>query len=196
MLSESAVFVLKIIMAKIAEIPQEIRLLSELKEHPSNPNSHSDLQIKEIRHLIKTHGYYAVTITIQKSTNTIIKGHGVREALIAEGYDKALVNVIDCDDTQALAILVADNKIATKSLIDDSALSKVIAGLSELNVPALDFGFNSDDLDELAGRIAGKQKEPPEDFNEYDEDIEVEYECPKCHYKWSGKPNSDVETDK
>lgn len=29
----------------------------------------------------------------------------------------------------------------------------------------------------------------PNDFNEYDENIETEYCCPKCKYRWSGKPN-------
>jgi hypothetical protein len=29
--------------------------------------------------------------------------------------------------------------------------------------------------------------EPPNDFNEYDEAIDTEHECPKCGYQWSGK---------
>lgn len=29
---------------------------------------------------------------------------------------------------------------------------------------------------------------PPEDFPEYDEDVETEYRCPHCGYEWSGKP--------
>jgi hypothetical protein len=29
---------------------------------------------------------------------------------------------------------------------------------------------------------------PPEEFGEYGEDIETQYCCPKCGYKWSGKP--------
>ena len=30
--------------------------------------------------------------------------------------------------------------------------------------------------------------EAPEDFLEYDEDLETEYHCPKCGYEWSGQP--------
>jgi len=141
--------------AKIAELPQQIMDLMELKQHPKNPNKHPDSQIATLRHLIRTHGYYAVSITIQKSTNTIIKGHGVREALLAEGYDKALVSVKDCDDAEALAILIADNKIASDSIIDDISLQNAINELSEMDVPALDFAFDEDDLSELADRILG-----------------------------------------
>ncbi len=182
--------------SKTAELPQEIILLSDLKPNPHNPNTHPERQIKKIRHLIKTHGYYAVTITIQKSTGLIIKGHGVHEALQLEGYDKALVNVKDCTDAEADAILIADNQIASDSIIDDSSLQQLITQLSEQNVPSLDFGFDSKDLEDLASRIIGKQVEPPEDFQEYGDDIETQYCCPKCGYEWSGKPKSDgVETD-
>ena len=177
--------------AKTAELPQQIMDLMDLKEHPQNPNKHPDSQIEKLRHLIKTHGYYAVSITIQKSTNTIIKGHGVREALMAEGYDKALVSIKDCDNTEALAILVADNKIASDSIIDDISLQKAINELSEMDVPSLDFAFDADDLSELADRIIDKNVEAPEDFAEYGDDIETEYCCPKCGYEWSGKPKSE-----
>jgi hypothetical protein len=41
---------------------------------------------------------------------------------------------------------------------------------------------------ELNGTIVAEVS-APEDFNEYDEDIETAYCCPKCGYTWSGKPN-------
>jgi len=33
------------------------------------------------------------------------------------------------------------------------------------------------------------QATPPEDFQEYGEDIETEHKCPKCGYEWSGAIN-------
>jgi hypothetical protein len=33
--------------------------------------------------------------------------------------------------------------------------------------------------------------QPPEDFGSYDENIETQYCCPKCGYKWSGKADSE-----
>ena len=35
--------------------------------------------------------------------------------------------------------------------------------------------------------------EPPDDFKEYNEDIETEHVCPRCGYRWSGKINLDAE---
>ena len=38
--------------------------------------------------------------------------------------------------------------------------------------------------------------EPPDDFKEFDESIEIEHECPRCGYKFSGGKitNNDIET--
>lgn len=35
---------------------------------------------------------------------------------------------------------------------------------------------------------AQEEAKPPEDFAEYGENIQTEHSCPKCGYKWSGKP--------
>jgi hypothetical protein len=47
---------------------------------------------------------------------------------------------------------------------------------------ALPESVDGDSLDALREWMAD---EPPEEFPEYGEDIEVEHECPKCGYKWS-----------
>jgi len=39
----------------------------------------------------------------------------------------------------------------------------------------------------LIDSLSDAHEESPEDFSEYGEDIETEYCCPKCGYKWSGK---------
>ena len=45
------------------------------------------------------------------------------------------------------------------------------------------------DLTGFDEEILTDERTPPEDFKEYDENINTEYECPKCGYKWSGKQN-------
>ena len=47
-------------------------------------------------------------------------------------------------------------------------------------------GFGASALDGLLTDQAAP--EAPDDFPEVDEDIPTEYECPKCSFKWSGKP--------
>jgi hypothetical protein len=45
--------------------------------------------------------------------------------------------------------------------------------------------FSNEELERLRGDMP---TEAPEEFNEYDEEIDTEYCCPKCGYTWSGKP--------
>ena len=58
-----------------------------------------------------------------------------------------------------------------------------------------DWGFNAEKLAawnnnaanvRLMQEIEESETTPPEDFPEYDEDIETEHRCPKCGYDWSG----------
>lgn len=131
--------------------------IEELIPHPKNPRQHDDKQISKLRHSIKTHGFAKGSVVIQKSTGYILTGHGIVEALRKEGYDSVDVIEVDLPDEKALAFLVADNHIAEQSFWDDIGLQNVINELSELNVPALDFGFDEDDLTALADRILGNQ---------------------------------------
>ncbi len=47
----------------------------------------------------------------------------------------------------------------------------------------LEWGFESFELG-----LGGDDVSSPDEFPEYDDDIETEYCCPKCGYEWSGKP--------
>lgn len=49
----------------------------------------------------------------------------------------------------------------------------------------LEWGFEKA---ELEGQ-AEEDVTPPADFAEYDDEIATEYCCPKCGYRWSGKPS-------
>lgn len=170
--------------------------IERLVPHPKNPNTHNDRQIKKLRHLIKVHGYSKGSVVFQTSTHYLLAGHGVIEALKLEGYTHVDAIELDVDDGKAEAFMVADNKIAEDGVIDNMALQNLISELSAMDIPSLDFGFDSDDLERLASDILGKQVDAPDDFQEYGDDIETEYCCPKCGYEWSGKPKSDgVETD-
>ena len=127
--------------------------IERLVPHPQNPNTHDDRQIKKLRHLIKTHGYSKGSVVYQLSTHHILAGHGLVTALKAEGYTHVDAVELDIDDDKAKAFMIADNKIADDSVIDNTLLNNLISELSAMDVPSLDFGFDSDDLSELADRI-------------------------------------------
>lgn len=152
-------------MVKSAELIIVKKKIAELIPNPKNPNTHDERQINKLSHSIKKHGFVKGSVVIQKSTSTIIAGHGIIEALKKLGYDEVDVIEADLTDEQADAFLIADNHIASQSVIDDISLQKLINELSDLNVPAIDFGFDQDDLDALAGRILAwnpKEKEMPD----------------------------------
>ena len=57
----------------------------------------------------------------------------------------------------------------------------LLSGLDELPV-----SVDAEMLSLLSSTLDLGGLEAPEDFPEYDEDIEVEFRCPKCGYEWSG----------
>ena len=71
------------------------------------------------------------------------------------------------------------------------------AGLAEWGLDAEALATWNDDAANLAVMLEAEQEAeevaPPDDFKEYDEDIETEHVCPKCGYRWSGKINLDAE---
>ncbi len=152
---------------KSAELLFVRKRFDEIQPHPKNPRVHDDRQIGKLRHSIRTHGFAKGSIVIQKSTGYILAGHGIVEALKKEGYNGADVVEVDLPDDKAMAFMVADNVIAEQSTWDDPSLQQLITQLSEQNVPSLDFGFDSKDLEDLATRImaesGGYQPEPQDD---------------------------------
>jgi hypothetical protein len=127
--------------------------LDRLIPHPKNYNTHNDRQIKKLRHLIKTHGYSKGSVVFQTSTHYLLAGHGILEALKAEGYTHVDAVELDVDDSKAEAFMIADNKIAEDAVIDNIALQNLISELSAMDIPSLDFGFDADDLERLASDI-------------------------------------------
>ena len=85
------------------------------------------------------------------------------------------------EDEERLALAVFDpitNMAETDAAILDELLQQVNTGEAALQSLLAD----------LAEQASVIPPAPPEEFGEYGEDIETEYCCPKCGYKWSGKP--------
>jgi len=73
------------------------------------------------------------------------------------------------DDGDQLAAFVAAHNVDWNAMLDSLGNT----GLGELKIQEFDAGWMKD-------------KEPPTEFQQFDENIETEYQCPKCGYKWSG----------
>ncbi len=79
----------------------------------------------------------------------------------------------------------SDNRLAELAEVDEAALKGVLA---ELKAGDFDLDLVGFEADALAGLLADPtEPEPPTDFPEADEDLETEFTCPRCSYRWSGK---------
>jgi hypothetical protein len=123
---------------------------------------------------------------------------GVKEVINVYVDGSQLVNVVRTDvepgSPEFYALAIEDNEIGKQSYSPNVDVLASIAVGENAVLSALrdnDKNFNSM-LDGIGireeERAAGRSA--PEEFKTYDEDIETQYCCPKCGYKWSGKPNA------
>jgi hypothetical protein len=81
---------------------------------------------------LKAHGQYR-PITYQKSTGRILAGNHTWKAAKALGWKEINASAIECDDEQALRILLIDNR--TSELCDLTKYSKLVAEIEKAKIP-------------------------------------------------------------
>jgi len=164
----------------VGPISQEYQLvpIDDLTPHPANPRRGNLAVIGES---IQANGFYGAVIA-QRSSGHVLAGNHRLLALRAEGAVTAPVIWLDVDDEQAMRILLVDNRTNDIAGYDNNALARILSDLPSLTGT----GYDSAELDKLLAQVM--PPEAPAEFQSYDQDLETAYECPKCHYEWSGKP--------
>jgi len=119
-------------------------------------------------------------VLVNKTTGYIIDGHErVWQALDAKEtnpgvtIDVEYVELSEAEEAKALAILDASTGMAE---VDAGKLEELLAEVST----------DSEAISQMLKELQVEIVIPPEDFKDYDEDIETDHECPKCGYKFSG----------
>jgi hypothetical protein len=108
--------------------------------------------------------------TYSPETGNILAGNHTFQAATALGWDKIAVTYVDCDDEQALRILLADNRANDLASYDDNALAELLTELAE--GAGLDGTlFEPEDLQTLLNDLANDDFNPnpsgdPVDFSE------------------------------
>lgn len=156
--------------------------IKSLIPHPRNVRQGD---IGAIAESLKHHGQYR-PIVVQASTNHILAGNHTWKAATYLGWDTIWATIIDCNDDEATRILLVDNRTNDIASYDDLALSDILKELLETDNQLVGTGFDTNDLDQLLNDISSDPI-PPAEFPAFDESTPTEHECPKCHYKWSGK---------
>jgi hypothetical protein len=157
---------------------------------PNNINKHTQRGAALLENSIRRRG---LNHTLEKAVEL-----GVKEVINVYVDGSQLVNVVRTDvepgSPEFYALAIEDNEIGKQSYSPNVDVLASIAVGENAVLSALrdnDKNFNSM-LDGIGireeERAAGRSA--PEEFKTYDEDIETQYCCPKCGYKWSGKPNA------
>lgn len=103
---------------------------------------------------LEAHGQYR-PIVIHKETNRILAGNHTFLSAQALGWDKIAVTFVDCDEEQALRILLADNRANDLATYDDAALSAILQELATTEIGLLGTLYDGDDLDALINDLGG-----------------------------------------
>lgn len=154
--------------------------IDELKPYAHNPKTHPEVQIDKIARSIEEFGFL-VPVLIDGG-NSIIAGHGRLMAARKLGLAEVPTICIDhLTEAQIRAYRIADNRL-TESAWDLELLESEIAILQDMDFDIDLTGFDDIDLGEMFQNVS--DEDPPEEFPEFDENMETENECPKCGYKW------------
>lgn len=96
--------------------------IDSIYPHPMNPNRGN---VHAISESIDEIGWFGATL-IQKSTRRIIAGEHRWKALKSKNAENIDVILLDCDDSTALKILLADNEFARLSRSDNQKLGEAL----------------------------------------------------------------------
>jgi ParB-like chromosome segregation protein Spo0J len=165
----------------------ELVPLEKLVPNPRNPNQHPQSQVALLAKVIAHQGWRSPVVVSTRS-GFIVAGHGRYEAAKVLGLSAVPVDYQDfATEADEWAHLIADNRLAELAEADETALKGV---LGELKAADFDLDLAGFDAVALEGLLADPpQPEAPDEFPEVDEDLPTEFQCPKCSYRWSGKPS-------
>lgn len=134
----------------------EIVSVTDLKPNPENPNRHPAEQIELLSKIIQKNGWRD-RIVVSTRSGMIVKGHGRFQAAIRAGLSKVPVEFQHyASAADEVKDLIADNKIAELSGIDNEIAFKLIKDLGQDDFDLQLAGFNVEDFEKDWSGAAGK----------------------------------------
>lgn len=164
---------------------------TRLIEYARNPRKNDD-QVDRMCAAIREFGFRIPIVA--KSDGLVVDGHLRLKAARKLGLEVVPVALADdLTDAQIKAFRLLANKSAEWASWDMELLQLEVQDLAG---DGFDLGLIGFDEAELAQFFeTAPDVEPPEDFPEKDETLEIEHECPKCGYRWSGGKVTDRHGD-
>lgn len=166
-------------------IVEEVEI-SALSNDPANVRRHPPEQIEK---LVASLRRFKQTLPLLADRSNVIRvGNARLEAMRRLGWERVKVVYLDLSPSEWASLAIADNALHDQSSFDQGALAAVLDALrSEDADLATAAGFTLDEIATLLGANNGPAPaEAPADFAAVDESIEVDHECPRCKFRWSG----------
>ena len=167
----------------------EFRDPTELTPHPQNVRSHPPEQLREIQRRLRDLGQYKNVVVTPDGT--ILAGHGVVQAALELGWQQIAVGVFDGTDAEAKLLMLGDNEVGNPlsevgPRDDEAALLALAAEVQAAYGSLAGTGISEADLKRRREELEAAG--PPEDFPEYDENLDVSgirtVECPECGHEF------------
>lgn len=130
--------------------------VNNLIPNPDNPNQHPENQIKLLGEIIKAQGWRS-PITVSIRSGMIVRGHGKLAAALHMGFDTVPVDFQNYNsDAEEWADLIADNRIAEFSEINDELLADMLAKVDIGEVPIEITGYSREEYGDLVAAMTEK----------------------------------------
>lgn len=127
----------------------KIEDVTKLVPNPRNPNTHPDSQIQMLGRIIRNTGWRQ-PITVSTRSGFIVKGHGRLQAALLEGVKEVPVDLQSyTSEAEEYADLIADNRLAELSEIDNRMLADIFADIDTGEIPLEMTGYTEDEWEDL-----------------------------------------------
>jgi len=123
--------------------------LESIHPHPRNPRV---ADIDRLAGSLTEHGQYR-PIVVRRATGEILAGNHTWRAAQQLGWTDIAVTFVDCDDHQALRILLADNRYADLAGYIDESLVALLQELAVTEAGLIGTGYTTRDLGDLVDGI-------------------------------------------
>jgi hypothetical protein len=123
--------------------------IEELIPNPKNPNTHPQAQIELLAKVLKAQGFRQ-PIVVSKRSGFIVKGHGRLEASKLAGFSQVPIDEQEYEnEAQEYADMIADNRLAEISELDNQKLKDLIQELDTGEIDLELTGFANHELEQF-----------------------------------------------
>lgn len=131
----------------------------DLVGNPRNPNQHPPKQIELLAHIIQSQGWRA-PITVSNQSGFVVRGHGRLAAALYFGAECVPVDYQNyANEAEEWSDLIADNRLAELSEIDNTKIADLIAEMDTGEIPMILTGFDENEIEDILAAIADQEGE-------------------------------------